>query len=74
MRFEIFLAIEVLEKSNILRLQPGVRVTVAFSPEVALSLAAYSRPFSMERLKAWWNGKPEPKGEAKSESYVAPAE
>jgi hypothetical protein len=24
-------------------------------------LAAYSRPFSMERLKAWWDGKPEPK-------------
>jgi hypothetical protein len=22
---------------------------------------AYSRPFSMERLKAWWDGKPEPK-------------
>jgi multidrug transporter EmrE-like cation transporter len=37
-------------------------------------LAAYSRPFSMERFKAWWAGKPEPKGVVKSESYVAPAE
>ena len=27
----------------------------------ALFLYAYSRPFSMERLKAWWDGKPEPK-------------
>jgi cell division protein FtsW (lipid II flippase) len=27
-----------------------------------LLLFAYSRPFSMERLKAWWNHKPEPKG------------
>jgi hypothetical protein len=25
-------------------------------------LFVYSRPFSMERLRAWWNGKPEPKG------------
>ncbi len=24
-------------------------------------LAGYSRPFSIQRLKAWWNGKPEPK-------------
>jgi len=24
-------------------------------------LFAYSRPFSMQRLKAWWAGKPEPK-------------
>ena len=24
-------------------------------------LYAYSRPFSVERLKAWWDGKPEPK-------------
>jgi hypothetical protein len=24
-------------------------------------LFAYSRPFSVERLKAWWDGKPEPK-------------
>ena len=24
-------------------------------------LAGYSRPFSMQRLKAWWDGKPEPK-------------
>jgi hypothetical protein len=24
-------------------------------------LWAYSRPFSMERLKAWWDGKPEPR-------------
>lgn len=27
-----------------------------------LILFIYSRPFSMERLRAWWNGKPEPKG------------
>ena len=27
-----------------------------------LMLFIYSRPFSMERLRAWWNGKPEPKG------------
>jgi hypothetical protein len=27
-----------------------------------LLLFIYSRPFSMERLRAWWNGKPEPKG------------
>lgn len=26
-----------------------------------LMLAVYSRPFSMQRLKAWWDGKPEPK-------------
>jgi len=26
-----------------------------------LSLYTYSRPFSVERLKAWWEGKPEPK-------------
>lgn len=26
-----------------------------------LSLYTYSRPFSMERLRAWWAGKPEPK-------------
>jgi len=26
-----------------------------------LMLYTYSRPFSMERLKAWWDGKPEPK-------------
>jgi len=25
-------------------------------------LFVYSRPFSMERLRAWWDGKPEPKG------------
>jgi hypothetical protein len=28
-----------------------------------LLLIGYSRPFSMERLKAWWDGKPEPKSE-----------
>jgi len=27
-----------------------------------LILFAYSRPFSVARLKAWWEGKPEPKG------------
>lgn len=29
-----------------------------------LLLVGYSRPFSMERLKAWWAGKPEPPGAA----------
>jgi len=28
-------------------------------------LYAYSRPFSMARLKAWWDGKPEPKDKLK---------
>jgi hypothetical protein len=28
-----------------------------------LLLYGYSRPFSIERLKAWWDGKPEPKPE-----------
>ena len=27
-------------------------------------LAGYSRPFSIERLKAWWDGKPEPRAPA----------
>ena len=26
-----------------------------------MALYAYSRPFSIARLKAWWDGKPEPK-------------
>jgi len=26
-----------------------------------LMLYAYSRPFSVERLRAWWNREPEPK-------------
>ncbi|MEO8900821.1 MAG: hypothetical protein ABI488_04175 [Polyangiaceae bacterium] len=30
-----------------------------------MALYAYSRPFSMERLKAWWDGKPEPKSPKK---------
>lgn len=30
----------------------------------------YSRPFSMERLKAWWDGKPEPKPKAESGSQA----
>ncbi len=29
-----------------------------------IALVAYSRPFSMERLKAWWNHKPEPRAKA----------
>lgn len=38
-----------------------------------LLLIGYSRPFSMERLKAWWDGKPEPKPK-KPEPAPAPAE
>jgi hypothetical protein len=30
----------------------------------ALLIYAYSRPFSVERLKAWWEGKPEPRPKA----------
>ena len=37
-----------------------------------LMLYAYCRPFSMERLKAWWDGKPEPR--EKAPSTTAPAE
>jgi hypothetical protein len=36
-----------------------------------LSLYTYSRPFSMARLKAWWEGKPEPKPEAKPKASDA---
>jgi uncharacterized membrane protein len=36
-------------------------------------LWGYSRPFSMERLSAWWRGKPEPKPE-KHEPAPLPAE
>ncbi len=32
-----------------------------------LLLYAYSRPFSLERLKAWWNRQPEPKKQASEE-------
>jgi hypothetical protein len=35
-----------------------------------LFLLAYSRPFSIERLKAWWQGRPEPK----SPPRLAPAD
>jgi hypothetical protein len=38
-----------------------------------LALIAYSRPFSMERLKAWWNHKPEPKPSAPKAEIGAPA-
>jgi hypothetical protein len=31
-------------------------------------LWAYSRPFSVERLKAWWEGKPEPRAPAPTAS------
>lgn len=37
-------------------------------------LFAYSRPFSMERLKAWWDGKPEPKSPPRAPASPAPAE
>jgi hypothetical protein len=45
----------------------------------ALLLYGYSRPFSIERLKAWWDGKPEPRSRAKppepdSGRAAAPAE
>ncbi|HET9958865.1 MAG TPA: hypothetical protein VFQ61_30445 [Polyangiaceae bacterium] len=37
-------------------------------------LAGYSRPFSMERLKAWWDGKREPRSKSQSSSPpLAPA-
>ncbi|HEX3776619.1 MAG TPA: hypothetical protein VHV51_19235 [Polyangiaceae bacterium] len=36
-------------------------------------LWAYSRPFSVERLKAWWAGKPEPKSNALPPSSAASA-
>jgi hypothetical protein len=42
-----------------------------------LMLVAYSRPFSIERLKAWWQGKPDPKPKTApppSTSREAPAE
>ena len=39
-----------------------------------MMLFVYSRPFSMERLKAWWDGKPEPKTpKALPPSAAAPA-
>ena len=41
-------------------------------------LYTYSRPFSMERLKAWWEGKPEPKSKPREPGSgghaAAPAE
>lgn len=37
-------------------------------------LYAYSRPFSVERLKAWWEGKPEPKSKPALPATAAPAE
>jgi hypothetical protein len=36
-------------------------------------LYAYSRPFSMDRLKAWWAGKPEPKAPRALPPPAAPA-
>jgi hypothetical protein len=38
-----------------------------------LLLYAYSRPFSMARLKAWWRGEPEPKGGPPPPASDAPA-
>jgi hypothetical protein len=38
-----------------------------------MALYAYSRPFSMERLKAWWDGKPEPKSPPRALSSGTPA-
>jgi hypothetical protein len=37
-------------------------------------LAGYSRPFSIERLKAWWDGKPEPKSKKEKRLPAEPAE
>jgi hypothetical protein len=39
-----------------------------------LLLAGYSRPFSVARLKAWWDGKPEPKSTHRVLPPAAPAE
>jgi hypothetical protein len=36
-------------------------------------LFVYSRPFSVARLKAWWNGEPEPKGKWKIFVSTPPA-
>lgn len=38
-----------------------------------LALVAYSRPFSVERLKAWWEGRPEPRPTPKAAPASAPA-
>jgi hypothetical protein len=38
-----------------------------------LLLFAYSRPFSKERLKAWWEGKPEPRDGARTGARPSPA-
>jgi len=35
-----------------------------------LALYAYSRPFSIERLKAWWNHQPEPRKAAKPRGEI----
>ncbi len=35
-----------------------------------MALYAYSRPFSMARLKAWWDGLPEPRGRAQEERFA----
>lgn len=39
-----------------------------------LILYAYARPFSIERLKAWWEGKPEPRSTASEPSDTEGAE
>lgn len=36
-----------------------------------LTLFGYSRPFSLERLKAWWQGKPEPRSGSKPPSATS---
>jgi hypothetical protein len=36
-------------------------IAVQFFLVGVMMIWAYSRPFSMERLKAWWDGKPEPR-------------
>lgn len=38
-----------------------------------LLLFAYSRPFSIARFKAWWDGKPEPRSKPKLEPAPTPA-
>ncbi|HEV8246614.1 MAG TPA: glycosyltransferase family 87 protein [Polyangiaceae bacterium] len=47
--------------------------TYLFAALALLVLYAYSRPFSIERLKAWWEKRPEPRPKALPPSEPAPA-
>lgn len=42
-----------------------VAITYVYFILSLILLYGYSRPFSLQRLRAWWNGKPEPKAKAK---------